>query len=81
MAVDSELPRYLEYAVLNFALSRFYGKLASNRAYYKRYATMVGQNNVSVQDLQDESDRYYQLFLDAIQEQTPLTPALFYDGP
>jgi len=79
--VSSSLPKSLDYACLYFAMSRFYAKLASNRAYYKRYATMVGANSVQMADLQAESDRYYGMFLDARDDLTPLEPALFFAGP
>lgn len=69
-----------DYACLYYALSRFYKKLASNRAYYKRYATLVGQNAVTMTDLQQEADRYYQDFLEARQDLEPDPPAFFYDA-
>jgi hypothetical protein len=67
-----------DYACLYFALSRFYRKLASNRAYYKRYSTLVGQNAVTMTDLQQEADRYYQDFLDAREDVEPDVPAFYY---
>jgi hypothetical protein len=68
-----------DYTCLYYALSRFYRKLSSNRAYYKRYATLVGQNAISMSDLQQEADRYYQDFLDAREDFEPNPPAYFYD--
>jgi hypothetical protein len=53
-AVDEQIGR----AVVSYALSRFYGKLASNRLFYKRYATTVGANAVSVDDLIETSSNY-----------------------
>jgi len=79
--VSSELPRRLDYAVLHFTLSRFFNKLAANRMYFKRYATLVGSNAVTANDLVGEADRYYQLFLDARDDDVPQAPALFFDGP
>lgn len=67
-----------DYACLYYALHRFYKKLSSNRAYYKRYATMVGQNAVTMTDLQQEADRYYNDFLDARSDLEPDAPAFFY---
>lgn len=76
--LPTELNLSQDYACLYFALHRFYKKLASNRAYYKRYATLVGQNAVSMTDLQQESDRYLQDFLDARADLEPDPPAFFY---
>ncbi len=69
----------MDYACLYFALHRFYKRLASNRAYYKRYSTLAGGNAVSMGDLQNEADRYYQDFLDAREDVEPNPPAYFYD--
>lgn len=74
----TELNATQDYSCLYYALSRFYKKLASNRAFYKRYATLVGQNSVSMTDLQQESDRYLQDFLDARADLEPGPPAFFY---
>ena len=68
-----------DYACINYMLSRFYKKLSSNRAFYKRYATLVGQNAVSMADLQAEADRYYQDFLDAREETKRVAPAFSYE--
>jgi hypothetical protein len=69
-----------DYAILNYCLSRFYRKLASNRAFYKRYATLVGQNAVSQTDLAQEAQAYYNDFLDARGDLEPDPPAFFYDS-
>jgi hypothetical protein len=76
----TELTLAQDYACLYYALSRFYRKLSSNRAYYKRYATLVAQNAVSMTDLQQEADRYYQDFLDAREDLVPDPPASFYSN-
>lgn len=75
----SQLSAQNDTACLYYALSRFYRRLASNRAYYKRYATMVGQNAVTMSDLQQEAERYYQDFLDAREDAQPLPPAFHYE--
>jgi hypothetical protein len=78
--VTTSLLTYQEdYAIIYFMLSRFYKKLSSNRAFYKRYATMVGQNAISMADLQAEADRYYQDFLDAREETKRVAPAFSYE--
>lgn len=74
----TELSVSQDYACMYFALHRFYKRLSSSRAFYKRYATLVGQNAVSMSDLQQESDRYYQDFLDAREDLEPDPPAYFY---
>lgn len=75
----SELNLSQDYACLYYALSRFYRKLSSNRGYYKRYSTLVGQNAVTMSDLQQEADRYYQDFLDARDDLEPDPPAFFFN--
>lgn len=75
---DSELNLVGDYACLYYALSRFYRKLASNRAYYKRYSTLVGANAVSVADLQNEAAGYYQDYVDARDDLEPLPTAFFF---
>ena len=74
----TELTLAQDNACMYYALSRFYRKLSSNRAYYKRYATLVGQNAVTMTDLQQEADRYYQDFLDAREDFEPDPPSTFY---
>ncbi len=68
-----------DYACMYFALHSFYKRLAANRAYYKRYATLVGSNAVTMSDLQSESDRYLTDFLDAREDQNPLPPSHFHN--
>lgn len=75
----TDLTAAQDYACLYYALSRFYRKLSSNRAYYKRYATLVGQNAISMTDLQQEADRYYQDFLDSRSDLEPDPPSFFYE--
>ena len=64
-------------ACLAYAMSRFFKKLSSLRAYYKRYATLVGQNAITEGDLQAEADRWYNDFLDARDDIPPRQPAPF----
>lgn len=75
---DSLLDATQDYACLYYALYRFYRLLSSNRAYYKRYATMVGANAVNQADLQAEADRYYQDYLEARGDVVPDVPVGFY---
>lgn len=79
-ADDSELSAMGDTACLYYALHRFYRLLASNRSYYKRYATLVGANAVTMGELQAEADRYYQDFIDTRADLEPLPAAAFYGG-
>jgi len=74
----TELSKAQDYACMYYALHRFYKKLASNRAFYKRYATLVGQNAVSLSDLQQESDPVLPRLLDSREDLEPEAPAYFY---
>jgi hypothetical protein len=67
-----------DFACLYYALSRFYRRLASNRSIYTRYSTLLGQNAVSMADLQQEYERYYQDFIDSREDVEPKPPAYFY---
>jgi hypothetical protein len=67
-----------DYACLYYALSRFYRRVASNRSIYTRYSTLLGQNAVSMADLQQEYERYYQDFIDSREDVEPKPPAYFY---
>jgi hypothetical protein len=81
MAVDTaatETTPTEDYACLYYALSRFYRRLASNRSIYTRYSTLLGQNAVSMSDLQQEYERYYQDFVDSREDVEPKPPAYFY---
>lgn len=53
------------YAVIPFVIHRLYRRLCGNRVFYQRYSTLLGANAVSVGDLQAESDRLLQDFIDA----------------
>jgi hypothetical protein len=76
----TELTTAQDHACLYYALSRFHRLLSASRAYYKRYATIVGQNASTVSDLQQEAERYYQDYLDAREDIQPLPPAHAYNG-
>jgi hypothetical protein len=67
-----------DFACLYYALSRFYRRVASNRSIYTRYSTLLGQNAVSMADLQQEYERYYQDFIDSREDVEPKPPAYFY---
>ncbi|MBA2726483.1 MAG: hypothetical protein H0U53_10875 [Actinobacteria bacterium] len=69
----SELPRAGDSACILYALARFFRLLTSNRAYYKRYATLVGANAVPISDLDAISNAYYNEFVDA-KNDLPVVP-------
>ena len=77
---ETELTAAQDHACLYYALSRFHRLLSASRAYYKRYATIVGQNASSVSDLQQEAERYYQDYIDAREDIDPLPPVFHYNG-
>ena len=68
-----------DFACLYYALARFYRRLASSRSIYTRYSTLLGQNAVSMADLQQEYERYYQDFIDSREDVEPKPPAYFYE--
>jgi hypothetical protein len=70
----SELPGIGDSACTSYALHRFFRKLVSDRSYFKRYATMAGQNAVNVDDLAQTSDDHYRDFLD-LRTDLPDAPA------
>lgn len=74
----SLLPGRLDYACLYYALHRFFRKLSSNRALYNRYSTLLGANAVTMADLQAQSDRSLQDYLDARSDDVPPNPSGFY---
>jgi hypothetical protein len=79
-SVDSLLSLSLDYACLSYAQFKFYKLLSSNRAFYKRYASQVGTNAVSMTDLQQEADRHYTDYLDQREDYRPEAPALAFES-
>jgi hypothetical protein len=74
----SEMPRIGDTACIYYALHRFFRRVGSNRAQYKRYATLLGANAISEGDLQQMSESYFNDFL-TTQADWPLEPpASFY---
>jgi hypothetical protein len=77
------LPPVGEVAAVNYALSRFYRMLSGNRADYRRYATIAGQNGVDIGELDALAERHHQDFLEARDELENIEygePATFYGG-
>lgn len=77
-SVDSALPRVGDAACLYYALSRFYKKLCSSRALYKRYATLLGQNAVTFDDLASQAEVWFNEYLDAKNDLPQSPMASFY---
>lgn len=64
-ANPSLMPRGADAACIYYAISRAYAKLSGSRAYYKRYATMLGANAVGMEDLRRLADEAYEDFVEA----------------
>jgi hypothetical protein len=62
---DSVLPETGDTAIVAFACYRAYKRIASSRANYQRYSTLVAGNGVDVAELASISDQYYAEFLEA----------------
>lgn len=65
-------------AIISYALSRFYRRVAGSRADYRRYSTITGQNGVDVADLEDLADAHFRDFVDARERLVGSDPATFY---
>lgn len=76
--VASTMPASADEAVVSFALSRFFLRVASQRSDFRRYAQITGQNGVDVQDLADLADQHYRDFLDARGDVPSQAPATFF---
>jgi hypothetical protein len=76
-ASDSLLPPAGDEALVSYCLYRFFKKLASSRAEYRRYSTVAGQNGVDINELDALSERHLQDFneiqddLDTVEVVTP----------
>lgn len=62
---SSTLPPAGDQACVSWVCHRFFRRLANSRSEYRRYATLMGQNGVSVDDLRELSAEYLQDFNDA----------------
>ena len=79
---DSVLPQLGDDAALSYALYRFFKRLASSRADYRRYATISNSNGVDITELDSLSEKHLADFNDArelIQENRQ-DIATFYGG-
>lgn len=64
-ASDSQLPDEGDDACVSYCLYRFFKRLASSRADYRRYATITAQNGVDISELDALSERHFNDFDDA----------------
>jgi hypothetical protein len=64
----SALPLLAREAVVAYAQYKFFQKLASSRADFRRYVTITGQNGLDVSDMADLAERHRQDFVDALTE-------------
>lgn len=76
----SQLPLEGDRALISYALYRFFNMLASSRSNYRRYSTLVGQNAVTMDDLQAEADRHYDDFSSASANLPPETGVTWFGG-
>lgn len=77
----SALPPAGDEAIVFYALWRFFRKIASARADFRRYSTITGQSGLDVSDLDAVAERYRQDFLDAraeLEEDDFSAPATFF---
>lgn len=74
-AGDSELPKTGDNAIVAYARYAFFNRLATSRADYERYSTMLGQNGVDMAELAALAAEYYNLFL-AYKNELPRKPSV-----
>lgn len=75
----SLLPRVGDAACLAYALHRFFRRAAADRSVFERYATLTGENGVTIDDLGDLADDHYRDFLD-LRNDLPVEPPAPYFG-
>lgn len=66
-------------AILSYCLYRFYKRLASSRADFRKYAVLSNANGVDIAELDALSERHYNDFLDAREQLTVDEPASFFE--
>lgn len=65
-------------ACVEYALDRFFRKLAASRADYRRYATVTGQSGIEAQDLRDLADDHLSTFDSLVEEISLGAPSTFF---
>jgi hypothetical protein len=77
-AVSSSLPPVGDTAIVAFAAYRFLRRLATSRADYERYSTLVSSNGVDIAELRDLAQDHYDEFDDARQTLHAEEPVSYY---
>jgi hypothetical protein len=77
-AQASTLPADGDTAIVAFACYRFLKRLATSRADYERYATMLGTNGVDIGEIADLAQDYLDEFEQARDSMTAEEPASFF---
>lgn len=75
----TEIPEVGDGAIVSFSCYRAYKRIASSRADYTRYSTVMQANGVEIQDLASLSDQYYADFLEG-KEALPLRNSSTFYG-
>jgi hypothetical protein len=77
---DSLLPDIGDDGILSYCAYRFYKRLASSRADFRRYATLTQANGVDISELDALSERYFTDFEDTREALADLiqNPSSFY---
>lgn len=81
-AQASLLPNLGDQACVSFALYRFFKRLASSRADYRKYAAIAQSNGVGVEELATLAEQHFSDFTesrDALLDTVP-EPSLYYEG-
>lgn len=81
MSSDSALPDVGDDACVSYCLYRFYKRLASSRADYRRYATITATNGVDISELNQLSETHFSDFDDARQQllESDAVPANYFE--
>lgn len=75
---SSELPPEGDTAIVAFAAYRFFRRLASSRADYNRYSTVLAQNGIDLEELASIADDYLTEFESARESLPSEEPVSFY---
>lgn len=76
-STSSELGPDGDSVCISYCLYKFFRRLAADRSVYQRYATLMGENGVSIDDLSDLADDHYRDYLDG-RADLPAEPAVVF---
>ena len=74
----STMPALADEASVNYAIGRFFRRIAATRADFRRYVAVTGQSGVDVQDLLDLAADHDRRFEEARSELVAASPSSFY---